>query len=162
MPASHRSADETLRMLRIIAGALLLSTVIYVGVAFTVAPQQQGADPASLTTLRLGLVAAALSTLAAIPVLRRLLMGKIALMGGAAPLHGDQGPSKAALASAAARLQVGTIVGMALAEAVVLYGFVLAFLSGEAGQILPFFVAGFLAMAVQFPRRSQVDAVAAG
>ncbi len=53
--------------------------------------------------------------------------------------------------------QAPFIVGMAMAEAVSLFGFVLGFLGAEWAQVLPFFAVGIAAQAVRFPTARRVE-----
>jgi hypothetical protein len=54
------------------------------------------------------------------------------------------------------------VVGWALAESIALYGLVLAFLSRDAGEAVPFFVASALLLLWQRPRREHFVAAPGG
>ena len=56
--------------------------------------------------------------------------------------------------AALARYQVGTITGLALAEAVAIYGLVLALVNATPTAAVPFLVSGAVLIAIQFPRES--------
>ena len=153
-------SSPNLMTLRIISFALLMSTVIYVGVCFVAVPLQVPSEPGSLTTIRLGLTIAGGVTLLSIPMMRKIgrkgrAVGPAALLHGVEPAPPDE--AKAERHKAMSALMVSTIMGMAMAEAVVIYGLVLAFVSADPYLVLPFFAVGFVAMALQWPRESMVD-----
>ena len=149
-----------LRVPRLICTALMMSSLVYLGLAFFVAPQQPVPEPGSLSMLRLGLGVAGLVVLAAIPLVRRFgRRGRV--VGPVVPLHGieasDPEEARTEQAQACSALFVSTICGMAMAEAVIVFGFVLAFVSADPYPFLPFFAVGFTAMLLQWPRDSMVD-----
>jgi hypothetical protein len=87
--------------------------------------------------------------------MRRMLMGSVALAAPDSTNTRDEvSPAEldAALAPALDRYRVGTLVGCALAEAVVLFGFVAAFLSQELLMVAPNWLLGASLMAIQLPR----------
>lgn len=52
--------------------------------------------------------------------------------------------------------QTAMILGLALAEAVAIYGFVLKFLGAELSSVAPFFVVSWALILYRFPRRSVI------
>ncbi len=149
---------QKLRTLRIIAGAMMLSGVLYAGVLFVVAGEPAEVDVA----INLGLIAATVAVTVALLPVRRVVMGGLALLpppqGGLADPQPEPEASAAILA-AAMRYTSGTIVSLALSESVILFGFVQAWLSQQPLRILPFLLAGELMMVVMFPRRAGLESL---
>lgn len=142
---------------RILTFAFLMSILVYGVVAFFAAPDMTPAENTGLMQGALAM-AAAMSALA-IPVMRKVTMGHHALtpVDDTAPT-GDPSMTKdearAQQRAAMARYQVGTIVGLALAESVAIYGLVLAFMSADGQPAVPFLVAGAVLILAQFPREA--------
>lgn len=148
--------DSNLRTLRIISAAMMAAGLIYAGVVFFVVTEPVEVD----MTLNLFTLVAALGSAVAILPLRRSLIGSLALMPDAGHAPAEP-PSEEATRRVLARYRTGTIVSFALAESVILFGFVQAFLNQEGWRILPFLLAGELLMVMLLPRRSVVDALLA-
>lgn len=141
---------------RIIVGAMAASTATYFAVLLVLSQQWDGQNSVDQVIVS-GLIAAAAFQVLAVPVLRRVVMGHVALstpplrMGlDATPVSESQ--LEDALSSAAQRYQTGTIVGAALAEAVAVFGFVAAFLSQDITWYVPAWVVSLVLLGVQFPR----------
>lgn len=143
--------------LRMIWAALAGAVLLYAGLPVLVAASGEGGD-----ALVLPLAGAAVAAGGGVFVARRALMGTIGLIAPPRVASGQRAtPDElaAALRAALQRYQVGTIVGCALAEAVALFGLVVAMLGAPYGQAVPFFVAGFALIAVQFPRASVLESL---
>ena len=131
--------EQSYKLARIIHAGLLLTVVLYAGIAAALAPGTR-AIPAVLP-IALGAVAGLLAVAAL--VLRSRLVG----------------PSEEILRtrpddlSAMARWRVGQIISFALAEAVVLYGLVLKFVGAEWKVAGVFFAAGAALMLMFTPQR---------
>ncbi len=152
---------QQLNTLRIIWGAMLASIVMYIGIGFVVAAEQPGSPPETVELYRMVFTGLAVSVLVAIPVLRRVLMGGVFLAPSDRGMHGrDDGPAPEVLEAAMAKYMQGSLVGIALAESVCLYGLVLAFLAADGSEVLPFAAVSALAMAVQLPRESVLADIA--
>ena len=164
---------EKLRVMRIIWAALLLSTLIYLVVALVVPPEsteELGRETSPLMPPAFAALAVALAA-ASIAVPRRmakesLLQKRFALVDlaadkrmfsdakGRARRFQDSG---AARAEAFPALQTSFIVGMALAEAIALFGFVLLYLGFELSWGLPFFAVCWVLMAGRYPSPARLD-----
>jgi hypothetical protein len=133
------TTQGTLKLLRTVHGALMLSIALYV-VIMRMIPAP-GAEPLSFRLL--------------------WLLGACA----AASLAGGQGIRSRCLGPAFETLRVkpddprsllrwrqGVLISDCLAEAAVLYGFVIHLLGGTGGEVVPFFIAGAAAMILWWPR----------
>lgn len=125
--------------------ALLMSQLIYLGVLFILtgqgAPEGSTMAPEELETMQMALGAVALSMVPAIFVMRHVMFGK----------PGQQGKLKER-GRAKAALQVANLVSWSMAEAIAVFGFVLAFLSYDVTQFYPFLGLAMTLMFVLFPR----------
>lgn len=148
--------DDKLKTLKIIAGSLMFSGLIYSGCLFIIS-----GEPREVSVgISLSMFAAAMGSMAGAIVIRHVLMGSFALLPRqhretTSPLSPDE--TREAVQNAVGRYMTGTIVSMALAESVILFGFVLAYLTAEPLRIVPFLLAGELLMLVVFPRRSILE-----
>jgi hypothetical protein len=136
--------EQALKVLQIVRGGLLISVVLYFVIAeqirrASVATPAKAPDPIVLYALAL----MALASLFIATVLRRKLYGNAEETLRAQP--GD--------ATALTRWRTGHLLFLAICEAVALYGFVLRILGFQMLQVLPFFVAAFVAMVLFGPRR---------
>lgn len=151
---------------RILWGALLASTVIYLVVLETLEPP---AEPDRFMLIGLGIAAVFSATLSIfLPAyLHRQAVAATELEVEEVPdpdaqaMFRDQIPTvrrfadpDAVVGRAMALFFTPFILGMALAESVVIYGFVLGFLGFDFTTIIPFWVAGWALMLVRFPRWS--------
>lgn len=134
-----------LASLRIIWASFCMAQVIFVAVAFLVGPMGSDLPPWVLPP------AAALAAAAVFP-LRAQLMGTAALAG---PGADRSEPSAAAWG----RYQTGTIVGLALAEAVGIFGLTHALLAGPTWAVLGYAAVALGLAAVQMPTLEGAQAV---
>ncbi len=163
---------STLRMSRILWGALLWSCVLYAIVAFVARPADAVPQPILLPLLSVAAVVVAVLSFV-IPRITyasaaRSMTNKPAIVErGAMPVDaahfrssGTSGPvfADAPAAEAAARklYQTTLILGIALSEAVALFGIVLAFTGFGPVVFLPFVAAGAVLIAIRFPTRDAV------
>ncbi len=151
---------KNLMQLKIVAGALVGSVFVYVVVVFVLFMDPDPDQVANTTLLFPMAGMAGLSMLAILP-LRKMLLGTFALPfladgAGAGPQWSEQ-VEQAALAKYA----TGTIVGLAVAESVAIYGLVASFLAQDPMLVLPFAATAVLLMAAQFPSDAGLRAVAA-
>jgi F0F1-type ATP synthase membrane subunit c/vacuolar-type H+-ATPase subunit K len=144
-PGLEDKLSQAYRSTVILAVAMIASVLVYAGVVEILprlAPAIEGAmDPATVERLR------------------KLLRG-LALVNflAAAWLGGrPQRPSGEPLARLA-RLKTLTVVGLALAESIALYGFVLFFLSRDSMDFYYLFLVSLLSFLVVFPRRDRWQA----
>jgi F0F1-type ATP synthase membrane subunit c/vacuolar-type H+-ATPase subunit K len=150
------------KMMRLRLLGLMFSTtpIVFVGVSFAVAPLQPAPEAGSLDMMLPVFSVVALMTLVAIPIVRRMLRGS-ATLGPAGITHGLT-PLEAAETSKEMELALEvvskcTMIGFAMSESVVIYGFMVAFLFADPLYSLPFAAVGWLAMALQWPRASMVE-----
>lgn len=157
----------------ILYGALFMSLLVYVFIAFNVLGSMEGGAPEDIATIKLALTAAAIAVGGASVLLPRVLLSesRVRAIMSAAPdlqrlathpngvvdqarLHALQAedPSTLKLLTLAQRWMPTLILGMALAEAVAVFGLVLTILSHDAMQIVPFAAAAAVLMASHFPR----------
>lgn len=166
-----------LMVARILWGALLSTHFIYLVVLATVrgngsAPQQAPAQTMVLTMAAMAVGNAVMSFVVPRLVYARAVAAnppetREAVMGeavGGTPGFRTAAPSQRVFSDAAAArrqavqlFQAPFIVGMAMAESVSLFGFVLGFLGAEWAQVLPFFALGIVAQAVRFPTVATVE-----
>lgn len=151
--------DQRLRMLRILWLAFLATPGVLGGVLLTAMPGTAEGDP--LVALALGSVGIAL--VPGVFVLRFLMMGPSLGLIVPRDLRAGDGVDDdeltGAVRSAAARYQTGSVVGFAMAEAVVIMGFVATWTSGDLRWFLGGAVAYGLLHLVQLPRRAGVLAL---
>lgn len=145
-----------LNTIRIVWAALLVSTVVHVAVLFFLDATQWSADtapdpdPMPMIIAGIGIVEAPV-----VFVLRKVFLGSLALTTPDAT--GTRDIAKPAdldfvLAPVIRRYTTGTIIGCALAESVVLFGFVAAYLAQDPFMALPNWALGAGLIAIQFPR----------
>jgi hypothetical protein len=163
---------------RILWLALLTSNAMYLGVLFFVRAGRTDAPPGPPAPAMIGgLACAALVTAAASVLLPRRLFAQAASSADVAvrgdvkddPLGAQQGfrraaPSEqvfadppAARRKAVAAFMTPFIVGMAMAESVSLFGFVLGFLGADVLVFAPFFVVGVALQASRFPSMPAIE-----
>lgn len=151
---------KNLMQLKIVAFALVMSVFVYVFVVFFLF---QDPDPEQVanTTLLIPMAGMAGLSVVAIMPLRRMLLGTLALpfLAGeaGAPPEWNAEVEQAALA----KYTTGTIVGLAVAESVAIYGLVASFLAQGPMLVVPFAATAVLLMAAQFPSEAGLKAVAA-
>src|SRR6185312_16677327 len=129
--------DSSIRQLRIIQSALLISIVLYVFVALHAPVRSQGI---SLMILCLALLSGAMAI--AVLVIRTKMVGKFEAVLATQP------EDKLVLS----KWRSAYVLMWALCEAIALYGLTLRYLGFTMPQVAPFFAAGFLLMLV-FPVR---------
>lgn len=135
--------EASLRLLRMVQVAMLISIGLYAFIAQGYGPAPKPVAPISAITM----AALAVSTIGAVLVVRRILVK----------------PAEAELSKnfadtgAQNRWRMGYIATYALSEAVALYGVVLRFIGFSFSQVIPFFVAGFILMLFFGPRRLSSD-----
>jgi len=170
MAAPNPQKPPAWNVIRIIWFALLASTFIYLVVMFVATPPRD-APPDQTMAMALAMVAL---TTAAISVLMPRMMFKksISMMKlptrelvdpNASPILRDEAPKlrvyedlNAARRAVTGRFFTPFILGMALSEAVAIYGLVLGFLGHPPSISLPFFVIAWILMLPRFPREDAV------
>lgn len=145
---TQSSIDQFARVVFIIAAALAASVVIYVAVAWIVAPKMTspGLDSEQLHLMALILAVLSIGHLAA-----------------AQALFTSRLRAAAKLPSPGQRLEsyrTSFILAFALREAVAIYGLVLSFLSGDVRWCLGFGAVALLSMLLGWPRRSAMERLA--
>jgi len=146
-------------------GMFAMSFFMFVGVIFFLG-QQAEPRPESMSVYGPAFCLLALCTASLMPFIRKKLMGAqtlpLLMEKSSGPWDQDLDPEKAAsiLSSARARYTTGMIVGFALCESTVLFGFCLAFLTMMPIVILPFAAAGLAGLVWQFPTEAGIQAVA--
>jgi len=152
---ANQSVPPNLMTMRIIFLSMLVTPVIF-GLVLFITPLEAQPGQEQLAGL---MPVLALGSVFMMPVLRKVLMGDIALTSPDIPpgrMEVDPSETAAVIKTALARYQTGSIVGFAVAESVGIYGFVAAFMTGNAGYALPFLAGSMALIAVQFPRAAGV------
>lgn len=132
--------EASLRLLRLLQAAMLLSIVLYALVGEMAGPRHSRPIHPALV---LALAMAACCTVLIAFFLRRVMIFRSA--GRLMEQPGD--------AAALSRWRAGYIVTFALCESIALYGLILRMLGQTLGQSAPFYLAGFLLMLYFGPRR---------
>ena len=146
--------NQKLRTAQIITAAMMMAGLMYTVVLFVAEGPSPGDD---LSALNLGLLASAFGVMVAILPIRRMQMGTLALMPQRLRETDTRLPSQQLsqeIGAALGRYTNGTLISMAMAESIILFGFVQAWLNQEPLRVLPFLLAGELIMVLLFPRRS--------
>jgi hypothetical protein len=131
--------DTSLRLLRMVWGALLFSIAMYIVIGELEGRNRGGVDTRMFQAIALlGVV-----TVAMIFAVRRFMVFRAQEMLASAPAD----------AAALLRWRGGCIVTLALCEAVALYGFVLRMQGFTLSQVAPFYIGGLLLMIYFVPRR---------
>jgi hypothetical protein len=165
--STEQSNEEAhLRTAKILWGAFAMSFLMFIFVVFTV-HQGQAAIPERIAELGPIFGLMALSCLGMMPWMRTRLMGAQTLPllmkppGTGAWDEGlDAATANHVLTAAHAKYRTGMIIGMALCESAVLFGFAVAFMGKMPIVILPFAGAGLAGLAWQFPTEAGVLAIA--
>ena len=140
MQQNPMTTQATLRFLRMVHGALMISIVLYILVVRMVPAQNTeplkpsmlwALDICAAITLALGQVMRSMRLRPAFETLRRT--------------PDDPG--------ALVRWRQGVLISDVLGEATVLYGFAVHALGGTGRQIAPFFIAGSAAMILWWPKK---------
>lgn len=132
--------DSSIRQLRTVQIALLISTVLYAFIALHAAERSRGTP---LMVASLALLSGAMAIAAF--VIRTKLVGKAEAQLSIQP------DDKVTLS----RWRSAYVLIWALCEAIAVYGLVLRYLGFTMAQVAPFFAAGFLLM-LAFPVRRPV------
>lgn len=170
--------QQGLAVARILWGALLSTHFVYLVVLAVVRGNGSAPPGAPAQAMVLALAATAVGCAVMSFVMPRAVYAKAAaasppatreaVMGEAAGAQGFRtaAPSLRVFSDpgAARRRAFGAfltpfIIGMAMAESVSLFGFVLGFLGAAWAQVLPFFAVGIAAQAVRFPTLAGVEAM---
>jgi F0F1-type ATP synthase membrane subunit c/vacuolar-type H+-ATPase subunit K len=142
------SIDQFARVVFIIAGALAASVLVYMAVAWFVAPSTTSPGLGSEQLQLMALVLAVLS---------------IGHLVAAQALFTSRLRAAAKLPSPGQRLEsyrTSFILAFALREAVAIYGLVLSFLSGDVRWCLGFGAIALVSMLMGWPRRSAMERLA--
>ena len=148
--------DKQMRTLMIITLAMMFSGCVYFGALFAFPGEAQGVEPA----LGMALILASVGSVVGMLFMRRSMLGGLALLP---PRRMDTGMRlspeafQQALKAALGRYTTATIVSCAFAESIMLYGFVIGYLSQAPLRMVPFLLAGELLMVMVFPRRAVLD-----
>lgn len=154
---------------RILWGALLFSTLVYLVILQVIELPEAETDPTMLTVLAVAGLSSAIISVVWPAFLQRQLAAASKLEVEEVPdpdaqaMFRDQIPTLRRFADPDAVVSKGAaifftpfILGMALAESVAIYGFVLGFLGFDLVTIIPFWVTAWALMLVRFPRWSDV------
>ena len=155
-----------LQTARILWGAFAMSFLMFVFVAFFI-NQGQAASPEKVAELGPVFGIMALSCLGLMPWMRTRLMGAQTLpllmtppSTGAWDEGLDAAAAAAILTAAHGKYRTGLMIGLALCESAVLFGFTVALMGKMPIVILPFAGAGLAGLAWQFPTEAGVLAIA--
>ena len=133
--------DATLRFLRVIQVAFLVAVVIYIAIAEKVGPR----EPKDVKQIQMVLAMLSVGLVAMILIVRQRMI----------PSSEEILRTQPEDLGALLRWRTANLLTLVLAEAVVLYGFVLRFMGGTLLQAAPFYAAGVLLMVVFTPRRPE-------
>lgn len=133
--------EATLRLLRIIQAAVLISVAFYVAIAEKVGPHE-ARDVKQLQTILMLFAGSLVVT---------ILFFRQRVLRPAEEVLRMQSEDAVALR----RWRTANLVTLLCSEAVVLYGMGLRFLGGTLSQAAPFYAAGVLLMLVFTPRRPE-------
>jgi hypothetical protein len=136
-PADKVSVETSLRQMRIIHAAMLISIVLYAFISLRL-PVHVAPQP----TILYGIAFAAVANVGVIFVVRNRLLST------PGPISSPQQNNQGVLA----RWRTACIVTWALCEAIALYGLVLHFIGFQMSQSLFFFIVGFVLMLLFAPR----------
>ena len=148
-----QEAASSLQTLRLIAAGILMGMLVLSVLPWVI----ELPEGSSNSVMQLAITAAAGTMIPAALFLRHSLMGTLAL-GSSDVMSMDQEAEPTP--EDYKRYQNASIVGLAMSEAIVIFGFVLAFISGDPGQTLVFVVLGWGLALLQFPKASGLRAVA--
>ena len=152
--------QQKMMSLRLLGLMFSTTPIVFVGVSFAVAPLQPTPEAGSLDMMLPVFSVVGLMTLLAIPIVRRVMRGS-ATLGPSSITHGldplDADETSKELGLALGIVFKCTIIGFAMSESVVIYGFMVAFLFADPLYSLPFAAVGWLAMMLQWPRASMVE-----
>ncbi len=165
MTASHRPFRQSLLIARVLWGALLFSTVIYLVVLITIAPETTGpaTGPHALVFAAIGITLAGTS-IGLPPILYNGMLRRAGFETTDIPdekaeaMFRDQQPTRRVFQSpdfvksrAAQIALTPNIIGLAMAESIAICGFVLGFLGQPLNIVLMFFLAAWTLMIPRFP-----------
>ncbi len=139
--------NTSLKLLRMVWGALLVSILLYVLIGERAAHSRATLDPTMFRAIAL----VAILTVAILFMVRRVVV-----LRALRTLAGASNDSAALL-----RWRGGCIATFALCEAVALYGFVLRMQGFTLSQVAPFYISGMVLMVYFGPRRPASNAMAA-
>ena len=160
------SETSSLQVPLFLWGAIFSSTFMMLGALFVVRPEGMTPDPMMLPVLgAVALGTACFTLIFPKRLFRAALQGlnvdtteiedPTSLPGSGRMLKVPKHP-EVALRAVFQRHQTPFILGLALGESVSLFGFVLGYLGFPLPFVLPFFVASWGLMAVQFPNRAAI------
>ena len=153
--------ERPLVTLQVVCMALMVSVFVYGFCLFMVAePGLAESDP----LIPMAMMFAAVSVAVVSFVLRRMLLGSLALgrshenelLRG---MPASQEVLEQELMSIQQRLFPGIIAPFALCESVAIFGFIAGYLEGNASLYVPYGVASLVLMAIHFPREQTVTAL---
>ncbi len=138
--------NTSLRLLRIVWAALLVSIILYIAIGERVA-RRSVIDP---------VVFRAIAVVAVVTVAMIFIVRRVVVLRALAKLAGSPEDAPALL-----RWRGGYIATFALCEAVALYGFVLRMQGFTLSQVAPFYISGVVLMLYFGPRRPALNAAGA-
>lgn len=144
-PPTPPSTDQFIRLINIIAVALVASVLVYVVIAWVVAPTvaEAGGDAELIQMMAAVLAVVSLGHLVAAQML-------FAIRVRAA----EKLPTTEQRLSS---YRIAIILSFALREAVAVYGLILSFLSGDARWALGFGAVAVMSMFLSWPKRSDME-----
>jgi hypothetical protein len=142
MPATpaQTTLDATLKNLRIVHAAMMISVVLYVVVMALLPAQQDGPFQMQLLPAMGTAAAGALGT-GQVLRSRKLASAFVVLK------NSPNDPK------ALAEWRIGHVLGLTLAESVALFGLAIHFMGGQPIQVAPFIIVSLAVMAFWWPRR---------
>lgn len=152
--------DKSMVTLKIIWGGMIFSLLMYLGLGLYLAEKFRGglSDPGTVTMLRAILFAASLVSLAASKILRVKTFARARAAGRARGQEHEGVNLRAVLGVYA----TATIISLALAESVGIYGLILSLLGGSTTDLFILVGLGVAAMVHYRPRSEEVMALATG
>lgn len=152
--------DAAWRIQTILFAALIMSTLIYAGVLFTLLQQPASATPLSATMMLPVFGALAFLLLVAAFLLRRKLMPPL----GDEPVRLGSSSDKLtdAQGAAVAKLFTANILAWAMSEAIAIFGLILGMTCRDLNLLFPFLALSWVSFGLNRPQREVLDRVISG
>lgn len=147
-PIPQSDLDRFVRVVHLIAGAIAASVLIYVVIAWLIAPTLGPTGMEPQTTRLIAVIFGVLS---------------IGHLIAARTFFSSRLRSAATLPLPEQRLEsyrIGFIIAFALREAIAIYGLALSFLSGDVIWVVVFGAVSLMSMLLDWPRRSDIERLA--
>ena len=146
------SIPQMWRSSRLIALAMMISGVVYAAILYLIELGEP--EPEAIEAMFLPLAGVAVMCAIASFMVPRIMQQSMEQQGAGA--RRGSSPDQE-IRRVIAQHRTTTIISLANCEAIILFGFVLAFLGREVEHIFPFLLAGEALMLIHFPRISAIE-----